>query len=127
MVRSILGNIRVAIVCSALGLLSVGNALANGALAIDTNQGPAFGVGRDYRTMAEAEQRALSECGRGCRVVVRFVSGCAAYSADQTRGSTVFGFARARSKAAAQAKADGYCRSYGGKRCQIRVWGCNRQ
>ena len=127
MVRSSLCNIRVTITCTALALLSVGNAFANGALAIDTNQGAAFGVGRDYRTVAEAEQRALSECGSRCRVVVRFVSGCAAYSADQTRGSNVFGFARANSKAAAQAKADGYCRSYGGKRCLIRVWGCNSQ
>ena len=123
--RLMFSGLRIALAGFAIGLITVGNALANGALAIDSNQGAAYGVGRDYPTMEAAERRALSECGRGCRVVVRFPTGCAAYSADQARGSTVFGWASADSKDAARAKADANCRRYGGTRCLVRVWGCN--
>jgi Domain of unknown function (DUF4189) len=98
---------------------------ANGALAIDANQGSAYGLGVNYDSMAAAEQRALIECGRSCRIVVRFPSACAAYAADQTEGSTVYGWAPGNSRDEAKAKAVSNCRKYGGKRCNVRVWGCN--
>jgi hypothetical protein len=127
MAKAIFSNLRILLIGLAFGITAVGSAAANGALAIDQNQGSAYGLGRDYPTMREAEQRALSECGRGCRIVVRFRRGCAAYSADQTRGSTIFGWAPGSTRDVARAKADANCLNYGGKRCLIRVWGCNSQ
>jgi hypothetical protein len=107
----------------ALGLS--GHALANGALAIDSNQGDQYGFSYNHPSMGAAEQRALSECGSGCSVVLRFSSGCAAYAADQSRGSSVYGWSQAGSGGAAQSGAMNECRSRGGRSCQVRAWGCN--
>lgn len=110
-----------------LALMSVGfapGAFAYGALAIDRNQGPAYGFAYDYTTPSQAQQRALSECGGGCRVVQTFSGGCAAYAADQTRGSTIYGWAKASNSGSAQNTALRFCRERGGKRCIVRVWGC---
>ena len=107
----------------ALGLH--GHALANGALAIDSNQGDQYGFSYNHPSMGAAEQRALSECGSGCSVVLRFSSGCAAYAADQARGSTAYGWGTAGSGGAAQSTAMNECRSRGGRSCQVRTWGCN--
>lgn len=100
-------------------------ALAAGALAIDSNQGPAYGFSYDYAQMADAERRALSECGRNCRVVLRFQTGCGAYAADQTRGSTIYGWGTSSSRDGAQNRALDECGRAGGRRCIVRVWGCN--
>ncbi len=109
---------------AALCLLAPGAALANGALAIDGNQGQAYGFSYDYPDMRGAEQRALRECGPGCRVVLRFSTGCGAYAADQARGSTAYGWGTAASSQAAQNRAMSEC-SARGQRCMVRVWGCN--
>src|SRR5688572_5092027 len=93
-----------------LALGAAGNAFANGALAIDSNQGPRYGFSYDYSTMSGAERRALNECGRGCRVVLRFSTGCGAYAADQARGSTVYGWGTARTGPGAQNRAMSECR-----------------
>ena len=98
---------------------------ANGALAIDSNQGDQYGFSYDYSSMSEAQSRALSECGYGCRVVQTFSSGCAAYAADQARGSTAYGWGTAYSGGQAQNTALQYCRSQGGQQCTVRAWGCN--
>jgi len=110
----------------ALGLAmgASGTALANGALAIDSNQGSRYGYSYDYPTMREAERRALRECGPGCRVVLRFPTGCGAYAADQEPGSTAYGWGTASSSGAAQSRALSECRARG-RNCIIRVWGCN--
>ncbi len=107
--------------------LFAAQALANGALAIDSNQGGRYGFSYNFANMNGAEQRALSECGGGCRVVVRFQSGCAAYAADQASGSTAYGWGTDGSSGAAQNRALQECRSRGGARanCIVRVWGCN--
>ena len=109
----------------AIALASAGNASANGALAIDSNQGPRYGFSHDYPTMSGAERRALNECGRGCRVVLRFSTGCGAYAADQARGSTVYGWGTARSGQGAQNRAMSECRAHGGSSCVVRAWACN--
>jgi hypothetical protein len=108
-----------------LALLLSNSTWANGALAIDANQGRAYGLGVNYDSMVGAERRALAECGRGCRIVVRFPSACAAYAADQSKGSTVYGWAPGNDRDQAQAKAIMNCRKYGGRQCSVRVWGCN--
>lgn len=111
--------------CALLALGLSGQALANGALAIDSNQGDQYGFSYNHPSMGAAEQRALNECGRGCSVVLRFSSGCAAYAADQSRGSSIYGWYRAGSGGEAQNGAMNECRSRGGRSCQVRAWGCN--
>lgn len=62
--------------------LFAAQALANGALAVDGNQGSRYGFSYNYPNMGGAEQRALSECGGGCSVVLRFSSGCGAWGCN---------------------------------------------
>ena len=100
-------------------------AFANGAIAIDHAKGNRWGVAYDQPNMASAENRALSECGRGCKVVLRFPQGCGAYSIDRTTGSTVYVWAGDNNRAAAERRALSGCRNRGGTQCMIRAWGCN--
>lgn len=100
-------------------------AFANGALAIDENQGDQWGFAYDQPSMGDAESRALNECGGNCSVVQTFSSGCAAYAADQSSGSTVYGWGTADDASSAQSAALQYCRNYGGSYCVVRSWGCN--
>ncbi|MGB2059103.1 DUF4189 domain-containing protein [uncultured Alcanivorax sp.] len=116
-------NIQSLVLLLSLAMASVAG--ANGALAIDSNQGDQYGFSYDYGTLSEAQSRALSECGYGCRVVQTFSSGCAAYAADQARGSTVYGWGTASNGGQAQNTALQYCRSRGGQQCMVRAWGCN--
>lgn len=102
-------------------------AFAAGALAIDSNQGEQFGFAYDYPDLGQAEERALSECGAGCQVVLQFESGCAAYAADQSGGSTAYGWATDDLGPAAQQGALAQCQSQGGSSCIVRSWGCNAQ
>ncbi len=98
-----------------------------GALSIDVNQGQRWGWAIDYATVREAEQRALSECGSNCRVVMTFRNQCAAYAADQEKGSTIYGWGKDSTSAAAKNRALNECRNRGGKSCIVRVWGCTRR
>ena len=107
-------------------LLYSSQAIANGALAIDSNQGDQYGFAYDYPSMSEARSRALQECGRGCRIVMEFSRGCAAYAADQSSGSTAYGWAKDFSNSSeAKNRVIDECRSRGGSQCMARVWGCN--
>lgn len=108
-------------------LCAASPAFAWGALAIDSNHGSRWGYSHGYSSEAGAVTRAVSECGRGCRSVVTFNNTCAAYAVDRTAGSTGYGWARASSGTAAQNSALAYCRSYGGRNCAIRVWGCDNR
>lgn len=108
-----------------LGLaLSTTQAMAAGALAIDSNQGDQYGFAYNYASSGLAEQQALSECGRGCQIVLRFSRSCAAYAADQSSGSTAYGWGYGPSAGAAQNTAMAECRSRGSS-CMVRVWGCD--
>ena len=97
-----------------------------GALAIHERQGDQYGWAVDYETAAEAQGRALQECGAGCSVVLTF-GRCAAYAADQEADSTAVGWAESYGSAAgARQAALSECRSRGGgSGCIVRVWGCN--
>ena len=105
--------------------ISSTQAMAVGALAIDSNQGSAYGFSYDYDNTYDARNRALSECGSGCTIVVDFDSGCAAYAADQAAGSTVYGWGKDSSESSAKSRALYECRNHGGTNCIVRVWGCN--
>ena len=96
-----------------------------GALAIDERQGDQWGWAVDYETAGEARQRALSECGSGCSVVLTFAR-CAAYAADQESDSTAVGWGESYSTAeGARQRALSECGSRGGSKCTVRAWGCN--
>jgi hypothetical protein len=107
------------------GLLVAGQLHAAGALAIDENQGDQYGFSYGHPAMNDATNRALSECGRNCRIVQTFSNGCAAYAADQRANSTAYGWAAASNGGQAQSAALQYCRSNGGAQCIVRAWGCN--
>lgn len=100
-------------------------AMAAGALAIDSNQGNQWGWSEGQASISQAEQRALSECGGGCRVVLTYGSGCGAYAADQAGGSTASGWGTASSGGGAQSTAMSQCQSRGGRSCVVRAWSCN--
>ncbi|EKF76061.1 signal peptide protein [Alcanivorax hongdengensis A-11-3] len=108
-----------------LGLTLACGAWASGALAIDSNQGDQYGFSYNYSTIQQAQARALSECGYGCRVVQTFSRGCAAYAADQSPGSSVYGWGTASSGGQAQSTAMQYCIRQGGRNCMVRAWGCD--
>ncbi|CAG1020589.1 hypothetical protein DOJK_00449 [Patescibacteria group bacterium] len=105
--------------------LASSQVMAVGALAIDDNQGSRYGFSYDYDNTYDARNRALSECGSGCTVVVDFDSGCAAYAADQTAGSSVYGWGQDSTESRAKNRALSECAGHGGSNCVIRVWGCN--
>ena len=119
--KTIAGSTLCAVVCLSA---SAAAQTPMGALAIDERQGDQYGWAVDYETAGAAGQRALSECGSGCSVVLTFER-CAAYAADQDTGSTVYGWAESYdSAAAARQRALVECGSRGSG-CAVRVWGCN--
>ena len=98
------------------------------ALAIDSNQGPAWGWAINYTTTQAADRRALRECGGNCRIVMRFSNECTAFAADQAQGSTSYGWANGyNTGAGAQNRATDECRKKGGTACIVRAWGCTRR
>lgn len=111
------------LIAGSLGIM--GNAFAWGSLAIDSNQGSAYGFSYNYPTAQAADARALKECGSGCKVVKNFATGCGAYAADQAPGGTAYGWGTAATESEAKNIALNYCRQYGGTNCIIRVWSCN--
>lgn len=111
----------------AAALFCANNVFANGALAIDSNQGGQYGFSYNQPSMDAAVRVAVNECGGGCSVVETFSEGCAAYAADQVRGSSVYGWGNAANVGQAQNTALQYCQGNGGAQCIVRVWGCNAQ
>lgn len=105
--------------------LAISPALAAGALAIDSNQNGAYGWAVDQSTPEQAAQEALFQCGIGCRVVLRFDTGCGAYAADQTGMSTISSWGVASSGPAAQDRALSECLTRGGMNCIVRAWSCH--
>lgn len=105
--------------------VSASQAMAAGALAIDSNQGGQWGWSYGQASISQAEQRALNECGSGCRVVLTYSSGCGAYAADQSNGASAYGWGTASSGSGAQNRAISECQSRGGRSCVVRAWSCN--
>lgn len=96
-----------------------------GALAIDYNAGSAYGWAVDHYTQANADNAALSQCGRGCRVVLRFQGGCGAYAVERGNNS-LYGWGRAADGQTAKNRALAEVYARGGRNNVVRVWGCNR-
>jgi hypothetical protein len=104
------------------GLLLGAHLAADAAGAIAKGDGTRTGYAHSFSNTNQASQRALNECGAGCKVVVTFDTGCAALAMD--RNSTAFGAGRGANRAAAENYAMGFCRQYGGKSCYVRTWTC---
>lgn len=105
--------------------LAGGQAMAAGSLAIDTLQGEKYGFSFNHPSMDQADQRAMRECGADCRVVLRFRAECAAYAADQAKGSNAYGWGTGATSGAVQQRALSECRAKGGSSCKVRAWGCD--
>lgn len=89
-----------------------------GAIATSDSSSDAWGYGFDYPTRAQAERRALEECGRSdCQVRVWFKNACGSVA---TNGSRI-GWAWASTRAEAEAQAMSAC-SQGD--CRVQVWVC---
>lgn len=108
-----------------LSLFLLPCAHAVGVLAIDSNQGNQWGFAYGYSDIGQASLRAMEECGLGCQVVDIFANECAAYAADQSQGSTIYGWGKDQDASSAQARAMQECSSRGGNSCLVRVWGCD--
>src|SRR5271154_5870814 len=68
-----------------------------GAIAYSQHDG-ASSHSYDYASQDEAEERAMQECGAGCKVVLWFKNSCGALAAGQGHGYGV-GWASSRSEA----------------------------
>ena len=95
-----------------------------GALAIAADQGGRWGWASGHPAMRDAEERALAECGAGCRIVMRFDGGCAAYAADQAQGGTAGWASDLATGSAAREAALNACADRNGSDCLVRVWAC---
>lgn len=98
-------------------------AQAFGALAVDSNQGDAYGFSYAQGSLEAARDAAVAKCGANCKAVVYFRNICAAYATDQAEGSTVYGWGYAPNKERAQNLAMSYCKKRGSA-CIVRVWAC---
>ena len=98
-------------------------AVAAGAIA--KGAGTRATYAHSYDTTAAASNRALQECGAGCKVVVTFDTGCAALAMD--KNSTAHGVARGANRATAENYALGFCRKFGGTNCYVRTWTCTNR
>ena len=104
---------------------AVSPALGWGAIAVSNLQASRFGYGFDHPTKESAEQRALAECGRGCKVVVTFPSGCGAYAYGNYKGERDYGIGRGPTRAKAEDDALDDCEFARWAECKIKVWACN--
>lgn len=110
---------------ASLFLLAGGQAMAAGALAIDSLQGEKYGFSFNHPNSEQAEKRALRECGSDCEVVLRFRAECGAYAADQAKGSNAYGWGTGATSSIVQQRALSECRAKGGSSCKVRSWGCD--
>ena len=101
-----------------------------GALAVDRQNGFAYGFAFDHATRAEAEARALDEVtkrgGNGTVVLVWSGEGCGAYRTVDPKDGNAYGWGVAATQAAAEAIADReVTKRANGKIAADRVWACN--
>jgi hypothetical protein len=97
-------------------------AWADGAVA----RGPEgrVGLSYNYRNQRAAEERALEECGRYCRIVGSFRHSCAAIAVGARGG---YGWARAERRGRAEGEAMEYCRHEGNQGCRIVTSACDER
>lgn len=104
------------------GLLFAGPALAEGAIA--TGDGGKVGISYNLQGARAAENRAIQECGGGCRILTTFRKICAAVATGE-RGGWSWA-TRDRLQLAGEAALEG-CRKEGKKQCRVAVQGCDEK
>lgn len=90
--------------------------------ALAAGRGTGWSV--DHATQADADARAVAECGQDCRVIVRIAGPrCGAYATSPTS----YGWAVASTRAQAEADALANCERErrAGRPCGVAVWACN--
>ena len=90
-----------------------------GAIAFSQESG-AHGYSIDYRTRGGAQERALQECGRHCKVVLWFKNACGALATGDGNG---YGTGWAGGRREAEEIAMSACRENAGN-CSILRWAC---
>ena len=95
----------------------------SGALAIDERQGDQYGWAVDYETARAAGQRALSECGSGCSVVLTFEVLRGLRGGTRRRASTAFGVGGV-ARLVRSRPGNGLCRSAARVAVRVARFGC---
>jgi Domain of unknown function (DUF4189) len=90
-----------------------------GAIAFSQSSG-AVGYSFDYRSRGSAEEHALQECGRGCRVVLWFKDACAAIAVGSGNG---YGTGWATTRGGAESIAMNNCNE-NASNCGVNRWVC---
>jgi len=93
-----------------------------GAIAYNPGSG-AYGYSIDYPDRYGAENRALYECGGGCRVAVWFRNACGALAVGYNGG---WGSGWGSSRQRGEYEAINACSRYTSN-CAIRAWACTRR
>ena len=101
------------------------SSLTDAAGAIAVNKCGAYGYSYGKRSIDEAKEVALQECGPGCSVVLHFENACGAFATDgdQRCGAQGWGWAPRRGRAEEIALNE--CASHGGGNCSIKRWVCD--
>lgn len=97
-----------------------------GALALNSSS-TRYGWAANYDTASAATQRALNECGSGCRLVATF-RGCGALAVEsgrEVRNAAGWSFDWP-TRGQAESGAMRACANRGGRSCRIVVSQCNR-
>lgn len=95
---------------------------AYGAIAYNERTGR-YGWSINYKSQDEANDRALDECGRGCRVVMRFWGEYCGALAKSPNGA--WGTASGPTDQEARRITLRTCREYKGTNCSVLVSKCN--
>ncbi len=119
-------HLLVCAVALSTAFLALPHADAVGSLAIDKNHGSHYGWSVNQEDADDADRAALEHCTGECTVVLHFEHTCAAYAADQDRGSSVYGWSMGDDADDAKDKAIERCSNQGGEKCVVRVWGCDK-
>ncbi|MDP2620263.1 MAG: DUF4189 domain-containing protein [Hyphomicrobiales bacterium] len=100
-------------------------AWAWGAIAVSNEQASRWGYSYDYSTEQAAINRAVRDCGGGCKAVITFARGCGAYAYGAIDGDSEFGVGTGRNRAQAEDNALDDCEIALWDVCDIVVWACN--
>ena len=100
--------------------LAPSSAGADGAVA--ASREGRVGLSYNYRSQGAADERALEECGRGCRIISTFRRTCAAVATGERSG---YGWATHENLRRAEESAVENCHREGGQRCRVASRGCD--
>ncbi len=93
----------------------------HGAFAYNIRTGQA-GYSLNYFDEVDAINRALNECGYGCKIIARFKNACASLA----RSRSAYGWATAIRPSVARTNALQQCYKYGGTSCRVLKTVCTK-